>query len=288
MKMSGRRIDLGGEVFVPFSRIEVFEVPQTAVGVSNDVVFVSADTADVDPPLDIFADLRVTLARDSVTFRGFGLYAELEGSMSIRERPGKPTTAAGELAITKGTFDAYGQLLKIDPGRISYAGGPIDNPGFDITAYRDITEYNVRAGIRVQGTARQPQISVFSDPAMSQNEALSYLLTGRPMADGNQRDMAMAAALSMGMAQGNAYMQSVGRDVGLDEARFESGGTLEEASFVAGKYLSPELYISNTMGLFDRVSTWRVRYFINRHWTLQAESGQATGTDLFYQYERGD
>jgi translocation and assembly module TamB len=92
----------------------------------------------------------------------------------------------------------------------------------------------------------------------------------------------------MGMAQGNAYMQSVGRDVGLDEVRFESGGTLEEASFVAGKYLSPELYISNTMGLFDRVSTWRVRYFINRHWTLQAESGQATGTDLFYQYERGD
>ena len=85
--------------------------------------------------------------------------------MSIRERPGKPTTAAGELAITKGTYDAYGQLLKIDPGRISYAGGPIDNPGFDITAYRDITEYNVRSGLRVQGTARQPQISVFSDPA---------------------------------------------------------------------------------------------------------------------------
>jgi len=288
MTMRGRRVDLSGEVRVPFTRIEVFQVPQSAVGVSKDVVFVGVDSTETNPPLDVFADLRVTLARDSVTFRGFGLYAELEGSMSVKERPGKPTTAAGELVITKGTYDAYGQLLQINPGRIGYAGGPIDNPGFDITAYRDITQYNVRAGLRVQGTARRPQITVFSDPAMSQNEALSYLLTGQPMTDGNQRDMAAAAALSMGMAQGNAYMQSIGRDVGLDEVRFESGGTLEEASFVAGKYLSPQLYISNTMGLFDRVSTWRVRYSMSRRWTLQAESGQATGSDLFYQYERGD
>jgi translocation and assembly module TamB len=288
MKIEGNRIDLNGKVFVPFTRIEVFQVPQSAVGVSKDVVFIGADTTEAKQAFDVYADLRVTLPEDSVTFRGFGLFAELDGSMSVRERPGKPTTAAGELIIRNGTYDAYGQLLKIDPGRISYAGGPIDNPGLDITAYREITQYNVRAGLRVQGPARQPQVSVFSDPAMSQNEALSYLLTGQPLSDSNQRDMAMSAALSMGMAQGNAYMQSVGRDVGLDEARFESGGTMEEASFVAGKYLSPQLYISNTMGLFDRVSTWRVRYFINRHWTLQAESGRATGSDLFYQYERGE
>ncbi|MCH7548365.1 MAG: translocation/assembly module TamB domain-containing protein, partial [Candidatus Krumholzibacteriota bacterium] len=286
MMLKDGQFNLEGEVRVPFARIEVFQAPQSAVGVSRDVVIVGADST-AGKALDVHADLRVVLAEDSVTFRGFGFNGEIQGSMLVSERPGRPTTASGELKIVKGTYDAYGQLLTIDPGRIRYAGGPIDNPGFDIRAFREITEHSVIAGVLVRGTARRPQVTIFSEPAMSQNEALSYMLTGQPLTSDNQRDMMAAAALSMGMAQGNAAMQGIGREVGLDDVRFETGGTLEEASFVAGKYLSPQLYISNTMGLFDRVSTWRVRYFISKKWTLQAESGKTTGSDLFYRIERG-
>ena len=35
------------------------------------------------------------------------------------------------------------------------------------------------AGVRVTGSADEPKAEIFSDPAMSQQEALSYLLRGQ-------------------------------------------------------------------------------------------------------------
>ena len=41
------------------------------------------------------------------------------------------------------------------------------------------------------------------------------------------------------------------------EAKIETKGDLKEASFVAGKYLSPSLYVSYGIGVFDPISTLR-------------------------------
>jgi len=67
----------------------------------------------------------------------------------------------------------------------------------------------------------------------------------------------------------------------------ESDGDLDEASFVAGKYLSPHVYLSYAMGLFDRSNLVRVRYIFSRKWAVQAETGTSMGTDVFYKIERG-
>ncbi|HZE76242.1 MAG TPA: translocation/assembly module TamB domain-containing protein, partial [Gemmatimonadales bacterium] len=69
--------------------------------------------------------------------------------------------------------------------------------------------------------------------------------------------------------------------------KIETKGDLKEASFVAGKYLSPSLYVSYGIGLFDPVSTLRLRYALSSKWTLQAEQGEATGADLLYKFEAG-
>jgi translocation and assembly module TamB len=281
--ISGRKVALEGDVEIPWAKIELLDVPQSAVGVSKDVVIVGEEHPD-EVPVDVTARLRFALG-DSVEFRGFNLNAKLEGGLLVIEEPGRPTAGSGELRIEEGKYNAYGQLLEVDPGKIVFTGGPIDNPGLDIRAYRRASD-GVIAGVRVRGTARAPRIEVFSEPAMSQSEALSYLLTGRPLdeAQGSQSDMVAAAALSLGMQQGNVMTQTMGREVGLDEARLEmtSSGA---AAFTSGKYLSPRLYISNTLGLFDQSVIWRVEYMLSAQWTLQAESGVATGSDLFYKIE---
>lgn len=58
--------------------------------------------------------------------------------------------------------------------------GPPDQPLLNIEAIRnpESTEDDVTAGVRVTGTADAPKLEVFSDPAKSQQEALSYLLRG--------------------------------------------------------------------------------------------------------------
>jgi autotransporter translocation and assembly factor TamB len=42
----------------------------------------------------------------------------------------------------------------------------------------------VIAGVRVTGSADEPKAEIFSDPAMSQQEALSYLLRGQGLDSG--------------------------------------------------------------------------------------------------------
>jgi translocation and assembly module TamB len=147
----------------------------------------------------------------------------------------------------------------------------------------------VVAGVQIRGTLKAPQVTIFSEPAMEQGRALQYLVLGHPLgeASGTQGSLASKAASSLGLRGGNLLARSVGKGVGLDEAQIETKGDLKEASFVAGKYLSPNLYVSYGIGLFDPVSTLRLRYVLSSKWTLQAETGTGTGADLLYRFESG-
>ena len=74
--------------------------------------------------------------------------------------------------------------------------------------------------------------------------------------------------------------------MGLDEARIE-GATRETAELVAGKYLSPSVFVAYGRGLFKPTNTFRIKYLLSSSWALQAESGDANGGDVLYQIERG-
>jgi len=280
-----------GRVRVPYARIETAEVPASAVSASNEVVFVE-DTLATRPTWQVKTQLRVELG-DSVTFKGFGLQARLAGSLAIDDERGRPTRGMGEIQIVEGKYRAYGNELTIDPGRFVFGGGPIDNPGLDIRAYRGLTTQNVMAGsgemvgLNLRGTLRRPEISVFSNPPMSQSEIMSYLVLGRPMSTSGDQSALASAALLVGMQQSGGVTGGIGNALALDEAYIEGGSDIKETSFVAGKYLSPKLYISYATGLFEKTNTFRVRYSLAPRWTLQAENGKDSSTDLLYWFERG-
>jgi translocation and assembly module TamB len=61
---------------------------------------------------------------------------------------------------------------------------------------------------------------------------------------------------------------------------------MEESSLVLGKYLSPRMYISYAVGLFDQLNTFRIRYSLSKRWAVQTEAGVATGADLLFSMER--
>ena len=96
----------------------------------------------------------------------------------------------------------------------------------------------------------------------------------------------MAAASSMGIKGGNFLAEHIGSLFGLQEARIQSGSTLQESSLVLGKYLSPRLYISYSVGFAEAVNQLQIRYQLSRRWTLQTETGLQTGADLLYTLER--
>jgi len=55
---------------------------------------------------------------------------------------------------------------------------------------------------------------------------------------------------------------------------------------VLGKYLSPGLYVSYGIGLFDGSNVLRMRYELSERLTLETETGIQSGVDLRYTLER--
>lgn len=45
--------------------------------------------------------------------------------------------------------------------------------------------------------------------------------------------------------------------------------------------------MSYGVGLFEPISTFRLRYLLSSRWTLTALSGRSAGADLLYGIERG-
>lgn len=287
---AGDLVRVTGDVVIPEADVEIKERGEKGpVKASEDVVFVNTtgEEPDARKDLQVATRVRLVLGRD-VEVNLFGLEAKPTGSLLAVDEPGKVTRGVGELELKEGTFKAYGQDLTIERGRLVFAG-PIDNPGVDIRAFRKADDGTV-AGINAKGTARKPEVTLWSRPAMTESETLSYLLLGRPLnrAEPQEGDRLANAAMSLGIKGGNLLAKKLAARYGLEEARIESDdGSLEQASLVVGKYLSPRLYVGYGVGLFEAVNTFRIRYLINEKWNLQAESGEGTSADVLYTIERG-
>jgi translocation and assembly module TamB len=289
LSYEGKVAKVEGQVDIPSADVNIEKREKGPVKTSQDVVFVNA-AQDAAPrnQLGVVARVRFVLGKD-VQINVLGLKAKPTGSILALEDPGKVTRGVGELELTGGTFKAYGQDLTIERGRVVFAGGPIDNPGLDVRAYRKATD-GTTAGIEAKGTIRTPEVTLWSDPAMGQSEQLAYLLTGKPLGQASPEEGSRLAnaATALGLRGGNLVAKKLAARFGLEEARIESSGSIQQASLVVGKYLSPKLYVVYGLGIFEPVNTFRVRYLLNDRWTLQAESGgSATGADALYTVERG-
>ena len=285
LDLQGQRLRVEGEVAVPEARITLRELPTSAVAVSDDVVVVDAESPPAEKsPLALFADLTVRLG-EKVTFSGFGLGARLGGSLRVREAPGQAPRGEGELRILEGRYKAYGQDLTIDRGRLIFAG-PIDNPALDLRATRSVGD--IVAGLQATGTAQASRVTLFSTPPMEDAEVLSYLLLGRPLnqASGSDGQMLMGAVGALGVSGGNLLAKQIGNTLGLDDVRVESENGLESTSLVLGRYLSPKLYVSYGVGLFEPGTSVQMRYDLSRRFKLRAESGTQSGMDILYSIEK--
>ncbi|REJ80315.1 MAG: hypothetical protein DWQ30_12950 [Acidobacteria bacterium] len=288
LRFDGERLALSGEVVVPRAEIEIDEAPEGTVEASPDVVVIGRESPAAAGDLPLALRVRVVLG-DDVDVEALGLDAEPKGSLLLVDEPGRPTYGSGEIDVSGGTFEAYGQDLRIERGRLVFSG-PIDLPRVDLRAYRQARD-GVVAGLEARGPLDAPEITLWSEPPMSQADQLSYILLGRPIDSVGQSegdsDLVAKAASALGLKGGNLLAERLGARFGLEEARLETDGGLEEASLVLGKYLTPRLYVAYGVGLFEAVNTMRLRYVLSTKWTLEATTGIHSGADLLYTIERG-
>jgi translocation and assembly module TamB len=301
---AGGKLALKGTVTVPEATIEIPE-QAGAVKPSEDVVRVGAEEQPEKSGLPVETHVDVVLG-DKIRVRGAGFDGRVEGRVLIEQAPRGPVFGTGQIAIRDGKYSFYGVELALDKGRLLFAHSPVDNPNLDIDVTRR-TE-NTLAGLKVLGTLKKPNITLYSDTPMAQTDILAYLVTGKPLglASRQEGSALQQAAASLGGSAGNLLAREISSRLGLGgflddisvqsslagQGAFsgrrsaETSSGVQNTALFLGKYLTPRLYVQYGVGLLQSGNVFRLRYELSKRWKLQTETGDYSGGDIFYQWEK--
>ncbi len=267
---AGAPLQVRGTVAVPEADLHL-ERLDMGVSPSPDVVVLDPvdpqQAAAVPLPLDL--DVLVTVG-ERVRIDGFGLAGTLGGSLRVRQPPGGALRATGALDVG-GRYRAYGQDLRITRGRLLWSNTRAGDPLLDIRAQREIGA--VTAGVQVDGRASAPEASVWSNPAMSQSEALAYLTLGRPLPTLGSKEMQQVDMAKSALNAGVGLLTAqLGARIGLDDAGVATSRALGAEVLGIGKYLSPKLYVSYGVSLLGTGQVVTLKYLLRKGFDIQIES----------------
>ena len=309
IRITPERLQVRGNVDLPWARLEVGDLPSSATSPSPDEIIITErddreaerqarlaaeagndpsaadELADTGMALDVLITLN--LGRD-MQIAAYGLESGLGGSLEIRQDSGA-LQLFGDVNLVNGRFQAFGQDLLIRRGQLIFSGPP-GLPVLDFEAIRnpDVTEDDVIAGLRVTGNAEQPNVMIFSEPAMDETRALSYLLRGRaPDASGGGVDSALTTALiGMSLGRTGGAVGSIGEAFGIDDLALDTTGAGDDSQVAVSGQLSDDLRISYGVGIFSPIAELTLRYTLWRNLYLQAVSGANQAVDLIYTFTR--
>jgi translocation and assembly module TamB len=196
------------------------------------------------------------------------------------------TRVDGKIELRDGEYKAYGQDLKVERGRLLFAGPP-GNPDVDLRAVRVSNNGEVRAYLAMNGPLSKPRPRIYSEPALPETEALAYLVTGNGLSNAGQGDgpNIAAAALSLGLSTADPAIQRLTAGLGLDEISVDAGEEIEDSAVTLGKYLNPDLYVGYSQGLFNPEGAVLMRLRLREKLTVESRSGNEQSVDLFYRIE---
>ncbi|RZA14274.1 MAG: translocation/assembly module TamB, partial [Proteobacteria bacterium] len=123
----------------------------------------------------------------------------------------------------------------------------------------------------------------FSEPTMSQEQALSYLVLGRPLGNGGEdNNMLAQAALGLGLMGSSGVTSKLATDLGIEDFQLDTQGSGDATSVVASGNISEKLSLRYGVGVFEPANTIALRYLLSKRLYLEVASGVASSLDLFY------
>lgn len=277
---------LGGDLVVPRARFAIREIPVEATTISADIVVLGKEEIRAEPTR-IAGEVRLTLGSE-VRIKALGLDTGLSGELLVHLRHDRPISAEGRIALEKGSLEAQGQKLTIQKGELTFTG-PLDNPIVEVRAVRVVDTFDgtVTAGIRLHGRAKDLSTTIFSEPAMNEVDALSYLVIGRPLSEATESEGGdlSGAAVSLGLGQATRLTDQIGRSIGLDQLSLSGDGG-DSTMLIAGTKIGSRLYARYAYGIFSNLGTLLLRYKLSDRLTLEAGAGEAQSIDILYSVEK--
>ncbi|MGS2720864.1 autotransporter assembly complex protein TamB [Paraglaciecola aestuariivivens] len=294
IKFEPNNLEVAGEVSIPYARIKVRELPSGSISPSKDVVLVEKQAQKQANQQRIALNLMLNIdpaKANQVKLDAFGLTTDLQGQLRLQNNKDE-VFGSGEVQLVNGKYRAYGQSLLIREGDILFTN-TLDRPFINIEAVRDpaLTQDGVVAGVKVEGVAQNPNISVFSEPVMEQQQALSYILTGRGLGVGSgdsQDTMLTNALLSLGLGKSENLISKVGNKLGFEDVNLDTTGQGQNTQLSLTGTIAPGVQLRYGVGVFDSVSEVAIRYQLLPKLYLEAVSGVSNAIDIYYQFSLDD
>ncbi len=206
-----------------------------------------------------------------------------------------------------GRVPALGKVFVIDGGRVSFDTGDSSNPHVDVTAsWRSPDGTTVYAN--VQGTLKEAQLRLSSDPAMPEPEIMALLLGGSPSDSGTEAGSGGQQAQAIGVGAAALGFNELFSETPLGAVQFRTSTRQNQytsssnPAYTAAVRISDEVWLEGTYeqggatgggsagdpsasgankAAFSAAIDWR----FHKNWSLRTEAGNAsTALDLLWHY----
>jgi len=275
------QLKLGGKIKVVKADIRVPDklppsVQEIEVTEVNTPPHLAARTADSQAApkqtMVVALDLAVD-APQQVAVRGRGVDVELGGALKINGTADKPAID-GALKLRRGSLDIAGKHLDFTEGSLTFEGEERIDPILDLTAVSRAQELQVTA--KVEGSAREPRITLSSVPEMPEDEILARLLFSKSagaLSPFELLQLAQATADLAGVSTGPGVLDKVRQSTGLDRLSLEQPEGATGPSLSAGRYVAKGVYVGVSQGAATNSSAATVEIEVSPNVKVESEMG---------------
>ena len=295
-----RYVDIKGAVSVPSATIRPPEASEDIITQTEDAVVLDRrlignidEVLAISKPWSINADIGVDLGED-INFRGFGAVIPLAGAININQNGTGVMRAKGVVQVSRRTnINAFGQSLELNYGQVRF-NGDVMKPSLSIEAVKTISGKTV--GLRVKGNVENPNIIVFNNAGLTQQQAMNALVTGRinnksatQISEQGFKSQVTnnlaAAGLSFGLSGTRSLTNQIGQVFGLQSLTVDASGSSEDTNVNVTGYVTPDLYIRYGVGVFNAQNSLSIRYQLTRRIYVEATSAAENAVDVVYSWQ---
>lgn len=293
-----RYVNVVGVIDIPRAVIRPPEASENVVVKSSDVNVIDRrlagqidDVLKVSQPWHINAEIGIDLGAN-ISFQGFGAKLPLAGALHLTQQGQSSLKSQGVVQVAKRSkADIFGQSLNINFAQIRF-NGAISDPNLNIEAVKEIQ--GVTVGVQVRGKTSKPDIMVFNNGGLTEQQAKNALVTGSlnntSENTSNQEFVSRvnntlaAAGLSLGLSGTRGLTNEIGRAFGLQSLTLDATGSSNDTEVSLTGYITPDLYIRYGVGVFNADHALSMRYQLTRRLYIEARSAVNNSVDLIYNW----
>ncbi|MCA9509412.1 MAG: translocation/assembly module TamB, partial [Myxococcales bacterium] len=236
-------------------------------------------------------DVRIRVPRNTWV-RGRGAEVDLQGDVRLAKRPHDALRAVGEARVVRGSLDFQRKRFDLRRGVVTFDGG--DDPGDPVIDFEGVHRVrDVNVVIEIAGRLSDPPqlVQLGGEPPMSRDEALAYLVFGRPIDELAQaeRGQVQSAALSVAASLAAGEFGRLIADAGIvDTLDIEIGEDGSAQALRVGKYVGDRTFVRYGQTFGDQSEQeLQIEYRFTRHLSVESQmstTGEA-GADLILRAE---